>query len=487
MARHQPAASTAAPISEAREAGQATALARVLVVDDELDFRKSVSESLRAEGYEVRTACSGRLGLRILDEYTPEVVLTDLVMPEIDGLELIGRGRRKAPHAAFVLMTGQGSARVAVAAMKRGAENYLAKPFELDELSSVVHRAAERAALNREAARLREEVAERYAFERIIGNHPTMQRVLERVAQVARSKATAVISGESGTGKELIAAAIHHGSSRREGPFVRLNCAALAESVLESELFGHERGSFTGATTAREGRFEQADGGTLFLDEVSEIPMAVQVKLLRFLQERELERVGGNRTIQVDTRIIVATNQDLAERVREGAFREDLYYRLNVVGIEVPPLRARRSDIPLLATFFLRRLASENGRSVRGFTAEALGRLVGHDWPGNVRELENVIERAVVMSTGELLGVEDLALREREAIAGDQLDALVPGVTLEEVERIVISRTLESTQGSTGKAAAILGISRRKIQYKLKEWGISSEEVAPTDSEPPEA
>ncbi len=469
--------------SSAAEGGSTSGpKARVLVVDDELDTRKILSEALRAEGYETQTASSGRLGLQLLEEYEPDVVLTDLFMPDVDGLEVIDRGQRKAPHASFVLMTGNASVRTAVAAMKKGAENYLQKPLDLDELSSVVHRAAERAALSREAARLREEVSDRYSFDRIIGDHPTMQQLLKRVAQVAPSRATVVIHGESGTGKELVASAIHHGSTRSDGPFVRLNCAALAETLLESELFGHERGAFTGAAGQRQGRFEQADGGTLFLDEVGEIPMAVQVKLLRFLQERELERVGGNRTIQVDVRIVAATNRDLSERVREGAFREDLYYRLNVVAIEMPPLRSRRSDIPLLATFFLRRYARENDRSLRGFSPEALGQLVGYSWPGNVRELENVVERAVVMSTGDLVGADDLGMHELEGAIDDQLDLLVPGITLEEVERIVILRTLESTQGSTGKAASILGISRRKIQYKLREWGITAQEVAaPTE------
>jgi len=453
----------------------------VLVVDDDSSFLKALSSSLRHEGYEAQTASSVRMGLRLLEEYEPEVVLTDLVMPEADGLELIEQGRRRAPYTAFILMTGHPSVDTAVGAMKRGAENFLAKPFRIQELSTVIKHAVEQATIAREAARLRDDAADT-AFEGIIGTHPAMERMLHRVAKVARSRATAVVRGESGTGKELIARAIHDGSSRRDGPFVRLNCASLAESVLESELFGHERGSFTGAVAAREGRFERADGGTLFLDEVGEIPMAVQVKLLRFLQERELERVGGNRTIQVDTRVVAATHRDLAELVEEGTFREDLYYRLNVVSIEVPPLRARRSDIPLLAHFFLRRFAEENGRACRGFTAEALGQLVGYRWPGNVRELENVVERAVVMSTGGLIGIEDLDLREQDEVS-DDLEALVPGISLEEVERIVILRTLESTQGSTGKAATILGISRRKIQYKLREWGITAREVAVTDSD----
>ena len=445
---------------------------RVLIVDDEANARKALALCLDAEGYETRTAVDGKDGLTKIDEFLPDVVLTDLKMPGLDGIALLEMGHRRAPHAAFIVMTAFGSIATAVEAIKSGAESYLTKPLDLDAVSALIGRSLERVKLSKEAARLREEVSNRYAFDRILGDHPTMQRLLKRVAQVAPSRATVLIQGESGTGKELIASAIHHNSKSAGGPFVRLNCAALADSLLESELFGHERGAFTGAIGRREGRFKQADGGTLFLDEVSEIPLGVQVKLLRFLQEREFERVGGSETLTVDVRVVAATNRDLLDCVRAGAFREDLYYRLNVITLEVPPLRVRKSDIPLLAQAFLVKFAKENDRKIRGFTDQARRRLLAYPWPGNVRELENAVERAVVLSAGTEVDVDDFSspATQRE---GDDLGLLVPGVTMAEVERIVIQRTLDAVGGSTAKAAEMLGISRRKIQYRLKEWSTS--------------
>lgn len=297
-----------------------------------------------------------------------------------------------------------------------------------------------------------------------------MQRLFKRMLQAARSRSTILVQGETGTGKELIARAIHEASSRNEGPLVRLNCAALAESVLESELFGHERGAFTGAMNQRSGRFEQADGGTLFLDELSEMPLSVQVKLLRFLQEREFERVGGNETIRVDVRVVAATNRDLKTLVEDARFREDLYFRLKVVVLQVPPLRARPSDIPLLADHFLRLYAEENHKAVHGFSHRALEALLAYPWPGNVRELQHAIEQAVVLSEGELITTEDLPIEPADEEV-EPLSLLVPGVTLAEVERYTIMRTLEAVGGSPTKAAKILGISKRTIQYRLQQWG----------------
>jgi DNA-binding NtrC family response regulator len=399
------------------------------------------------------------------------VVLTDLKMPGLDGIGLLEQGRAVAPHAAFVVMTAFGSIETAVEAIKKGAENYVTKPLDMGAVTAMVGRALERARLSREAARLREQLHGKFTFDHILGDHPSMQRVLKVVTQVAPSRATVLVQGESGTGKELIASAIHHNSPRRDRAFVRLNCASLAENLLESELFGHERGSFTGAVGRREGRFKQADGGTLFLDEVSEIPLPVQVKLLRFLQEREFERVGGNETLRVDVRVVAATNRDLTERVREGRFREDLYYRLNVVQIDVPPLRARRSDIPLLVQRFLAVYNEENARTIRGFTDEALRALMAYPWPGNVRELENAVERAVVLCEGDTIGIEHLPSGSGSSVRQD-VGVLVPGVALAELERMAIVQTLEAVGGSTAKAAELLGISRRKIQYRLKEWGL---------------
>jgi len=449
---------------------------RILIVDDEPNARNALAELLRDEGYETEMASDGNKALPLLDSFDPDVVLTDLKMPGLDGLGLLERGKKLSPHAAFVVMTAFGSIDTAVEAIKKGAENYLTKPVDLHALSALVERAMEKATLRRETVSLRQQLHARFSFDNILGNHPSMQRVLKMVAQVAPSRANVLIHGESGTGKELIAAAIHHNSRRAKGPFVRLNCTALAETLLESELFGHERGAFTGATGRREGRFMQADGGTLFLDEVSEIPMPVQVKLLRFLQERTFERVGGNETLSVDVRVVAATNRDLKEAVEDGRFREDLYYRLNVVQIDVPPLRARKSDIPLLARFFLDKYAAENERELDGFTDEALRALMAYPWPGNVRELENAVERSVVLAQGEKIDVADLPTTSGPTGSTD-LGMLIPGITMGELEKMAILQTLEAVAGSTLKAADILGISRRKIQYRLKEWGISSNEL----------
>jgi DNA-binding NtrC family response regulator len=443
----------------------------VLVVDDEANARNALAELLGDEGYVTEVAADGQHALRVLEGFEPDVILTDLKMPVMDGLTLLELGRQRAPHAAFVVMTAFGSIETAVEAIKRGAENYLTKPLDLDAVSALVMRAAEKAKLSREASQLRERLDARFSMGNILGEHPSMQRLVKTIAQVASSRATVLIHGESGTGKELIAAAIHQNSSRKDRPFVRLNCAALAESLLESELFGHEKGSFTGAAARREGRFKQADGGTLFLDEISEVPMPMQVKLLRFLQERQFERVGGNETLTVDVRIVAATNRDLVERVKAGSFREDLYYRLNVVQLDVPPLRVRKSDIPMLAHHFLRRFAAENGRELRGFSDEALRSLLSYPWPGNVRELENAIERAVVMCSDDMIGSEHLPARATDKSV--ELGVLVPGITLDELERMAILQALEATSGSTAKAAELLGVSRRKIQYRLKEWGLT--------------
>ncbi len=455
---------------------------RVLVVDDEHAACAVLAEALREEGYETRTANSGQAALMQLTSFQPEVVLTDLFMPDINGLDLYDRGHPLVPHAAFVLMTAQGSVGTAVAAMKRGVENYLEKPLDLERVSATIHRALNRARLSKEAADLRDRQGALQRFDRILGDHPSMHSLFREVAQVARSRATVLIQGESGTGKELIAAAIHNHSERKTKPFIRLNCASLAETLLESELFGHEKGSFTGALGRRDGRFAEAAGGTLFLDEVSEIPMQVQIKLLRFLQEREFERVGGNQTIRVDVRIVAATNRNLSERVAQGSFRDDLFYRLNVVSLEVPPLRQRRSDIPVLAQAFLSRFAAENERDVHGFAPDALRKLMAYNWPGNVRELENTVERAVVMSSESLIQADHLLIAANGQQRSDRLDVLVPGISMDEVERLVIMKTLTANGGSTGRTSEMLGISRRKIQYRLKEWGITAQELAGEES-----
>src|SRR5882757_6811938 len=363
---------------------------RILIVDDEANARAALSEILHQDGFVTDTAADGFKALGKLAEFDPDVVLTDLKMPGLDGIGLMEKGREIAPGAVFVVMTAFGTIGSAVDAVKRGADNYLTKPLDFEVLAAVVERAMDKARLIKENIRLRQRLRERNVMSHIVGDSPKMQKLLE---QVAKSRASVLVIGESGTGKELIAEAIHRASPRAKAPLVRLNCAALAEGLLESELFGHEKGAFTGALGRREGRFKQADQGTLFLDEVSEIPAATQVKLLRFLQEREFERVGGNETLHVDVRIIAATNRDLKSLIAEGRFREDLFYRLNVVSLEIPPLRERSEDVAPLAMFFLGRYAEENGKRIDGFEEDALGLLAGYGWPGNVRELENAIER----------------------------------------------------------------------------------------------
>ena len=442
--------------------------ARILVVDDEANARTALVELLRGDGYQVESAADGFKALGKLTEFAPDLVLTDLKMPGMDGIALLAKIREHDPETVVVVMTAFGGVESAVGAMRAGASDYLTKPINVSELSLVVKREIERRQLRAEAGQLRERLAERYRFDNIIGNAAPMQEVFKVVSQVASSRASVLLSGESGTGKELIAAAIHQRSPRAKAPFVKLHCAALAESLLESELFGHERGSFTGAAARRDGRFFQANGGTLFLDEIGEISPAIQVKLLRFLQEHEFERVGGNETIKVDVRVVAATNRDLRQMLADGKFREDLYYRLNVINIVMPALRERPSDVPLLAAHFLNKYAAENGKTITGFTADALLRLVGYGWPGNVREMENIIQRATVLCAGNQITGAELppALQPPK----DKSAIQIPGSSLDEIERYAITKTLESTGGSTSRAAELLKISIRKIQYKLQEY-----------------
>ena len=442
---------------------------RILVVDDEANARAALSEILRDEGYATETAADGFKALGKLEEFAPDVVLTDLKMPGLDGIAFMEKAKSASPQTVFVVMTAFGTISSAVSAIKKGAENYLTKPLDYEALSAVVDRAMEKAKLLQETLALRDRLRERNAFGHIVTEDPKMRSVLDLVAQVGPSKASVLITGESGTGKELIAEALCAASPRANAPFVRLHCAALAESLLESELFGHEKGAFTGAVARREGRFKQADGGTLFLDEIAEIPMGTQVKLLRFLQEKTFERVGGNDTVKVDVRLIAATNRDLKAEIKKGNFREDLYYRLNVIAVELPPLREKRADIGPLASFFLGRYAKENGRNIEGISEQALKLLATYDWPGNVRELENVIERAVVLCEGPQVDVRHLP---PSLVPSDQRDGPppIPGSTIQDLERYAILKTLEACGGSTSKAASILGVSPRKIQYKLHEY-----------------
>ena len=456
--------------------------ANILVVDDEPNARTALAEILKSEGYAVETAGDGFKAMARMAEFAPDLVLTDLKMPGLDGVELMKKVKEQDPELPVIVMTAFGAVETAVSAMREGAADYLQKPLNSDELLIVLERALERTKLRREASELRSQLRERYSFENIVGSSPEMQQVFKSVAQIAPSRATILISGDSGTGKELVAAAIHHRSPRASGAFVRLHCAALAETLLESELFGHERGAYTGADRKREGRFEQANGGTLFLDEIGEISLATQVKLLRVLQEREFERVGGNQTVRVDVRVIAATNRDLKEMVAAGRFREDLYYRLNVINLTLPSLRQRASDIPALAIHFLKRYAEENGKNVSTIGDAALALLANHPWPGNVRELENVIERAVVLAEGDTLEPQHLP---PEFVAASRRGGApqIPGATMDEIERYAIMKTLESAGGSTSRAADTLGISVRKIQYKLQEYGAAPKSHMPAVAE----
>jgi DNA-binding NtrC family response regulator len=442
---------------------------RILVVDDEVNARTALAELLRDEGFEVEMAADAFKALGKYEMFAPHVVVTDLKMPGMDGIELVKKVRAADDPAAVVVMTAFGEVSSAVEAMRAGAADYLTKPLNFDELLVVLDKVLETQALTRETRQLRQRVRDRVAPSNIIGTAPPMQRVFEIIDQVAPSKATVLITGESGTGKELVANAIHQRSPRANGSFVKLHCAALAESLLESELFGHERGSFTGAMARKDGRFSLADGGTLFLDEIGEISPAIQVKLLRFLQEHEFERVGGTQTIRVDVRVIAATNRNLSDEITKGRFREDLYYRLNVVALEMPPLRERRADIPALVKFFFDRYAKDNGKSIEGTTPAALELLMNYSWPGNVRELENAIERAVVLAAGPMIEPKHLPPNVRPVTAPMGMPP-IPGATMAELERYAILETLKATGGSTSRAAEMLGISTRTIQYRLHEY-----------------
>jgi len=451
---------------------------RIVVIDDEVNAAAALETLLKEDGYDVARAHDARSGLQLVERHDPDLVLTDLRMPGMDGIELLAKIKELRPETMVIVMTAYGTVKTAVKAMKLGAEDYLGKPIDVEELEVVLQKALERKGLLAEARSLRERLEHKYKLDNLVGESPEMLSVFKTIRQVAASSASVLLLGESGTGKELFAQALHQTSPRNKKPFVKVACAALPETLLESELFGHEKGSFTGAIFTRAGRFEAADGGTLFLDEIGDITPTVQVKLLRFLEEREFERVGGNKTFKVDVRIVAATHRDLKKKLEDGSFREDLYYRLNVIEIHIPPLRERPGDIPLLAHHFLRKYAEANGKELHGIGDDVLALLLSHGWPGNVRELENAMERAVVLTDGPELHPAHFPTLRRAA--GDEggrtpaqapsLGVRIPGSPLADLEREAILRTLEAVGGSTSKAAAILDISARKIQYKLKEY-----------------
>ena len=442
----------------------------ILVVDDEKNTREGLARALRGD-YEVAEAENGLRALEWLETQAADVVLSDLRMPGLDGMALLARLLARDPRPVVILLTAYGNIETAVEAMRRGAYDFLAKPVNLDRLELLLKRALGERRLDAENQRLKAQLDAKFGFENIIGASPAMQEVFQTIRQVAPTRATVLIQGESGTGKELVARALHQCSPRAQGPFVPVHCAALAPTLLESELFGHEKGAFTGAVERRRGRFELADGGTLFLDEVGEIDPALQVKILRVLEERKFERVGGTETVEVDVRLVAATNRDLKKRVEEGVFREDLFYRLYVVSLTLPPLRARDGDIVLLAQHYLKALAAENGKALKGLTPEAMDALTAYAWPGNVRELRNVIERMVVLSHGDRLGVRDLPVNLRAA-AGHGGAGARPGTALRDAERQLIEEALRRHKGHRTRAARDLGISRRTLHRKLNEFGL---------------
>jgi two-component system NtrC family response regulator len=455
---------------------------RVLVVDDDKAVRAALRVNLEKAGLDVRLASTAEEALRVLHDHPVDIVLTDVKMPGASGLELLQEVKSRWLDIQVVVMTGQGTVEDAVRAMKHGAADYIIKPVSKEELLVVLDKAAREKALLAEVEQLRQEVQDRYGFENVIGGTSAMREVYDLVATVASSSALVLLTGPTGTGKELIAHAIHYRSARRDAPFVRVNCAALPEGLMESELFGHEKGAFTGAIRQHFGKFEQADGGTILLDEIGEVPLATQVKLLRVLESGELQRVGGTQTIKVDVRVIAATNRELRREVKEGHFREDLFYRLNVFHIPMPPLVERRDDIPLLAQHFVDKYAERHKKAAKRLASDALQALVGYHWPGNVRELEHVIERAVIVATGEEIAhvrLPELDPDEaREAAERGMLPAgATLGAVLDHTERRLIIEALKIEKGVQARAARRLGISKSNLNYRINKLGISVRDV----------
>jgi two-component system response regulator HydG len=447
----------------------------ILVVDDDQAHRTMLRTLLGGWGYTIDEADDGQSAIEAVHRKPYDLILMDIRMVKVSGLEALQEIKRFNPAIPIIIMTAFASVETAVKALKEGAYDYLTKPLDFDELKIIMERAMDHSRLKEENRILRDTMAAQFDRRNIIGRSPAMTMLLESVAQVAPSEATVLITGESGTGKEMIAGAIHFNSMRKDGPFVKINCAAITETLLESELFGHEKGAFTGADRRKEGKFRQADKGSIFLDEVSEMSLAMQVKLLRVLQEREVIRVGGDEVIKVDVRVIAATNKDLTRQVQDGRFREDLYYRLNVVTLNVPPLRNRKEDIPLIAHHFLRLFAEKNHKNVKGFTPRAMDRLLKYEWPGNVRELMNAVERGVVLSRQEYLDEEEfpLLLQDRARLDGTPARQLEPEATsLETVEKETVLKMLEATGGNKSETARKLGITRRTLHMKLKKYGM---------------
>ena len=454
---------------------------QVLVVDNDPAHAETMADSLRSIGFACTVATGGREAISLLESTTFEIVVSDLKMPDLGGLEVLAKCKELQPDAEVILVTGHGTIESAVEAMQRGAFNYLLKPLDLKQLRAVVENAARSQYLRRANAELHRRLDERFGFEGVIGNSPQMQDVITKLQRIAPTDATVLIQGDTGTGKELVAKAIHQNSPRKKRPFVALNCAALSENILESELFGHIRGAFTDASADRQGKFEYADGGTLFLDEVGDMPIPTQIKLLRVLESSEITRVGSNEPVKVNVRILSATNRDLEKAIADGSFREDLYHRLKVVTIKLPCLADRREDIPLLVDYFVREHAKRHQKTIRGISTAARRRLLAYDWPGNVRQLRNVIESMVVVDIDEVLDLDDLpdelapplsGAEPVEAGGSDGLHQLV-GKPMSEIEKLFIAETLRITAGNREEAATMLGIGERPLYRKIKEYGLS--------------
>jgi two-component system NtrC family response regulator len=450
--------------------------ARILIAEDEKTQRDLLEGFLKKEGFLVEAVANGRQAIEKIERDFFDIAFLDYKMPELDGLQTLREIRKCLPDLPVVMITAYGTVETAVASMKEGALDYLTKPIDLEELLLIIQKVLERSTLIRENKDLKTRLQERYTFQNIIYGSPKMEEVMGLIARVAPSQATVLIRGESGAGKELIANAIHYASTRSEKPFVKMSCSAIPETLLESELFGHEKGAFTGAIQKRIGRFEEADSGTLFLDEIGELSPSTQVKLLRILQEKEFQRLGSNLNLRTDVRIITATHRNLEEAMRKGLFREDLYYRLNVISIHLPPLRERKEDIPLLIDHFLKKYSELNQKKIQDLSKEARILLLRHSYPGNVRELENLIERAVVLCRGEVITTQDLPFHLQEGPSEKQWE--VSGKTktlpdsLEEIERDLIVKALHQHQGVQTRAAESLGISERVLRYKIKKYGI---------------
>jgi DNA-binding NtrC family response regulator len=446
----------------------------ILIVEDEPKMRRVLELQLADEGFHARTAGDAETGLQLLGKEPFDVIVTDLKLPGMSGLEFLQAVKRVNADLPVVIMTAYGTVETAVDAMKAGASDYVLKPFSLAELVLVIRKELASHQLRQENRDLREALGKRYEYKNIIARSDKMQAVLALVERVAPTNSTVLIGGESGVGKDLIARAIHEHSQRAAGPFVKINSTAIPETLLESELFGYEKGAFSGATASKPGKFELADKGTLFLDEIGDVPGAIQVKLLRVLQDREFERLGSTRTLKVDVRLVAATNRDLRAALEEGTFREDLYYRLNVVAIDIPPLREHKEDIPALAEFFLDKSARESGKALQGISPQAMKLLMDYHWPGNVRELQNVLERAVTLSSGSTLDVHDIHIDNAPRRApADSAAALPNGMTLEQWEEEMLREALRRANGNKSQAARALGLSRNALRYRLSKMGVS--------------